>query len=620
MFSFPTLDRFSSTWWSVTLALVAVTAVAGCDLPSDAPSAATEVNVSLFGTETYVFLGTSDDAPVLIDTTATPFEDVFTVDPEDQSVLVDRTVDDFDIGTFDGLFDEAAASVDLDASLEADVVEESEFADQFPDQEDELIARPQGESFATTGQFSLDLEDLRFEDGDFVEFSDGTLRIGQLTNQIDVAFEEATLRFLSVRTPPYEPDDLLEVSFSGSDANPSSYEFPRIEREEGPRDIDLPLDELRFYPDDGTLEYEFDGRSETSDDARTIRRGEGISAQLTDRDPEVSEFAAQIVETLPFPVTGDETPLDLEDDRDVELADLDLPFDDATIDGLDLAGSELTLHVEPENVSTDVDLYAALLGTTDGSSTPSYLSGRGERSVGPGDPRAESFLRNGAEVGAENLIQFPASSSGDLSEPPAQTTVLSDENSTVDSFVSALPSDIRFAGEAVPREDERARARRPVDFDASLGVSVPVRPRDDFAIRDTVDLDLSDLDDLTDPDESARLTEGGLTIEYETGLPLGTSLELVFLDADDRAALTISDAARIDPAPISDEDGTAQGTEPGTSDVDLSEDDIRALGDSRSLVLKFEVRPPDGATAPRVRASDTMQLSVEARLGGQLDS
>ena len=145
MFPFPTLDRFSSTWWSVTLALVAATAVAGCDLPSDAPSAATEVNVPLFGTETYVLLGTSDDAPVLIDTTATPFEDVFTVDPEDQSVLVDRTVDDFDIGTFDGLFDEAATSVDLDASLEADVVEESEFADQFPDQEDELIARPQGE-------------------------------------------------------------------------------------------------------------------------------------------------------------------------------------------------------------------------------------------------------------------------------------------------------------------------------------------------------------------------------------------------------------------------------------------------------------------------------------------
>ena len=113
--------------------LVVVVATARCDIPTEAPSFAVNpsVRVPLIFSEGFVLIGPNAEGfDGLIDTTSADFDSLFMVDPTDRSVYITQSIDNFDLGSLDGLID----PVDLGAvSFETGIgqFESQDFASSF---------------------------------------------------------------------------------------------------------------------------------------------------------------------------------------------------------------------------------------------------------------------------------------------------------------------------------------------------------------------------------------------------------------------------------------------------------------------------------------------------------
>ena len=484
---------------------------------------------------------------------------------------------------------------------------------------DALYFWPDGEQLQAQGAFSFEQDRLSFEQqGDFVELTNGTLALNNFVSEPDVGFEPVTLSFPGIRKPPYGPGDSLTVSFSVPPAS-----TPSIDDED--------LSDVRILPTGNELQYGVSGALEripeadrSADNVRVIRFADAVRTDVSVADLEVRALEGRVT---PFSVdvtedaNGDGA-LDLADDQEASQESFG-DFEDVVgrVEDVSLVGTQLDFRITTD-AGTDAQIYAALRG--EGGTRPVYLAGKGDNGVGAQDPLGDALVRGGAPVAREDLIQFGVEGAP-TDDPVTRIVSLTDENSTVDNLASALPTSLRFVAQARLTGDDnnRIRLRRPLQFEAGLSARIPLRLDSTFQVRDTIDADFSDLEDVTGGDDDVTVSGAELRVKYENAVPLGADVDFMILDNAGTEVLTLpsgNETVRLQPAPKSD-NGTAASGRPGRTTLTLDAQEVRALAQGRRLVLRasLDQNGEQGTDPPAVlRASDTIQLSLEAKVNASV--
>jgi len=506
-----------------------------------------------------------------------------------------------------------------------------------------MYFRPRGETVQTSGTVELGdtQERVGFEPGDYVELSRARInvdRLGLQTSRVNaptpqVTFDTLSLSYPDLRLPPYNPEDSLEIRFfknGGDQGGP----FTRDQIGTGPRDFEVAFDNqnIRFYPRGANNEISFTvrGTLEEAGEKGVINVDDQIVASTTVDDDQftIEEIKASQVDPFTVEVTpdddGDQT-LDLVDDAEVQTASFD-GFEGIAdrIDGLRLANTSLNFSIETQNlVSTDAQLYAAIQGTNGTGSV--FLAGaagteRGVSSV----PFQTTFAKQGQRIRLDSLIRVGVDlETANMGRPVNRTKQITGDNSNVGAFINALPTEIRFAGQAEVNQDGGdLQLRRPVTLDAGFSIDVPLQIKDEFVVRDTIDADFADLRDLTDPDQT--LTVSAITLEfgYENGLPLGADLQLTIAGESGEIETFSGDKLRIQPAPRNAE-GAAEGTtgqQTATLNLGSSQEALRDLADGEEIQLRMTMTQASGGAPARLRADDTIRLDLRLNVDASIQT
>lgn len=481
-----------------------------------------------------------------------------------------------------------------------------------------VIFRPEAETFTQAGTIELDVDDVRFDDGDFVELKGGRLEIADLVNGLDLTLDETVLSVPGLRRAPYGPADSLVLRFAGTSDAPDALTFRRLERQSAPRTVAIDLAGLRIYPQDGALDYNVSATSETSTQLRTLQADQTLGTTVRATGLAVQEVQA-IIEPFSVAVTEDvdaDGRLDVLDAAEAQVSELDdlRDLSERAIDGLQLRGSAFTLNITT-NLTTDAVLYGCILGF-DAQDRPVYLSGRGALAVDAADSLVQAFAQGGAPVDAANLFRFVLEGSDDPDRPVTRTIVLDPSTTNVDDFISALPVRLHFVGKAVVQpEGGRARLREPYQLDAGLSASIPLSVEGRFTFADTVDADLSDLADLTDPSQDVTIGGASLELDYTNGLPVAVDARLEVLDAYGDVVVVLPrperPALRLEAAPV-DDDGLATGTSTERTELPVDAEELRQLarGQRIRLALGLATNPDQLA---RLRADDRLDVALKGR-------
>lgn len=488
---------------------------------------------------------------------------------------------------------------------------------------------PDGESVQAGGSFAFETNRVQFpQSGDFVELEGGTLALDNLVSEPGVAFDVLTVSLPDLRRPPYAPGDSVVLRFT---QNPGGdFEFAAIGADEPPRDVrvDLGGRDLRLFPTGNQVSYHVEGAletiptgGETTQNLRRIDFEDEVRTNVSVGSLDVRALEAGVTPFSVF-VTSDangDGRLDLADDAESSSVSFE-GFGDLAgpLEGLQVEGSRLTVSITTD-AGTNARLYAAIQGREE--NTRAFLAGRGERRVVPRDTLGDDFYQGSSRIAAQDLIQIPIPAAP-TNAPITRSLMLSDENSTADDFVSALPTSIRFAGQAllVGDANHRIRLRRPLTFEAGLNASVPVRFEGSFTVRDTVDADLSSLQDFTDPEEDVTVSTAQLEVAYTNRVPMGTNVDISVLDAEETEVLQLpgdGETLQVDPAPKAD-DGTTAAASSGTISIDLTEQEVRSLAQGDRLFLRLTLNQQEDGPPATVRATDTIELSLRAKVNGTI--
>lgn len=469
---------------------------------------------------------------------------------------------------------------------------------------------PTGEELTAGGTFNFQQDRISFDrPEDYMELEGGILSLTDIMIEPTVGFESLRLSFPDIRSAPYGKGDSLTVPVS-------------VETEGKPQVGDVDLADLRLLPAGNAVDFHVQGTLESIpsskqnvDNLRVIRRKDAVRADVSVGQLDVRALKAGVT---PFSVDVTE---DVNGDGRLNLADtLEATresFDGfggiaESTEGLQLTGSELKFRVTTD-AGTDARLYAALQGRRESSRT--FLAGKGNNRVPASAPLGDDFYDGSTQIPREDLIRVGIDGAP-TNSPVTRSITLTGDNSTVDDFVSSFPSSLRLVAQArvLGNDNGRIRLRRPLQFDSGLSVSIPVRVNGAFAVEDTVEADFSALEDLTDPEKTVQVTGAELRVKYENALPLGTEAQFVVLDEDDNEVLTLpgsEETVRLRPAPKGS-DGTARGTQTGKTTLTLSKQEVQDLTTGRSLHLLLNFDQAEEGGPATIRATDTIELSLEA--------
>ncbi len=483
---------------------------------------------------------------------------------------------------------------------------------------DRLTFTPGAETFNTSGTLDLNVDDVRFtSDADYVTLKSGALEITDLINGLDLSLERVDISLPDFRLPPYGVGDSLVICFQGSFDNPQAFKYRKIDRNEGPRDISVDLSDVRIYPRDNRLTYHIHATSEAATSTRTITASDEISASIQVRDAEIGTVSA-FIEPFATAVTDDangDGRLDVLDDAEAALTSLENLDDLANqdLDGLRFSGSEFTFNIQT-NITTDMDLYAVLIGVTADGQTV-YLSGKGPNAVSAADTMATGFTAGGAPVRPEDMIRLSIEGAPVPGKTVTRTVVLNASNSNVDAFISELPQEVRYVGKAlVQAGGGHAVLAEPFELSASIGASIPLNIGGDFTFSDEIDANLTDLSDLTDPSKDVVVEGATLRLSYENGIPLGLDARLEVLNDLGEVEVTFptdgNPALRLEPAKT-DANGTAAEMRPGMIEIPVSEDELRKLSRGRQIRLVLGFETDAAGPSARLRTDDTVTLSLQ---------
>ena len=472
---------------------------------------------------------------------------------------------------------------------------------------------PAGEQVQAGGRFNVEQDRVSFDQSsNFVELSAGTLAFNNVVSEPEVAFESFTVSFPDLQSDPYGPEDSLTVSFP-------------VDVESSPTIDPIDLSDVRVSPTDDVVDYHLQGTLETiapsdrtADNLRVLRYTDKFSAALSIDSLGVRALEAGI---NPFTInmTGDangDGKLDLSDPEEASQESFgELDGLAERVDGLELTGSELKFRVATD-VGTDAQVYAALRGQSESSRT--FLAGTGsEKSVPSTSSTGDNFYDGSAPIANEDLIQFGVNGAP-TDDPVTRRIALTDENSTVDDFLSLLPPSLRFIAQAriTGNDAGRIRLRRPLALNVGLSVAIPVRLNSTFTVQDTIDADFSALEDVTDPNKEVTLSTAELRVRYTNGVPLGIDARFIALDDSGSEVVSLpgeGETVRLRPAPKA-ADGAANGTQSGTAVLDLSKNELRDLAHGRQLHLRMTMDQAEEGGPATLRATDTIELSLEAKV------
>ncbi|WP_263786506.1 hypothetical protein [Salinibacter grassmerensis] len=628
-------------WWPATLSALVLAMLVGCDVPTGDPSPSintdTEISTPLVQEKTFSFLGgPASEFDPLIDTTSSDFDSLFTVDGEgDISVVQD--IDDFEIGDLNGALDNATGGLTFDQeSFEKELInlQEEEEVSAFPGEQriGDLNVKLQRSATADIPVRGDNRVAFDTTQNDYVELGNTKIGVQNVTispNATEAVFDSLRFTYPDIRVEPYGEGNQLVVEFvedpCGEDPCGSNGEYERDISKLG-AGFDIDLDGARVYPnkpkitESGTVTFRIGGQVnpdlQIEDDDKISF---GASTSLDDfkiREIDVGAAKPFTVAVTPNPNGGD---INIANDSEVRTAAFD-GFEGITgrVDGLNLADVGLNFQVETKNLaSTDAQLYAAIQGANETDQI--FLGGTEDRDVSS-LPFSADFTENGSLIRNESLIKLGIEREDDPLDETAQTSLVVDgDNSNVADFVNALPTEVRLAGQAEINTDEGdLQVRKPISLDATFSLNIPLRIKDRFVVRDTIDADLSDLDDLTDPEEDVNISTAELQFSYTNGLPLGADVKMVIVDAAGSVIETFNDGFenddfRIEPA-AKNEDGAAASSSSGTFVFTLgnSQEDLQALsdGDKIRLALNMDQEGSGGGTAAvaRLRADDQLIL------------
>jgi len=487
---------------------------------------------------------------------------------------------------------------------------------------------PQGERVTSSGVFAFNQDRIDFEQADdFVELATGQIRLQDLQSELGVTFESLTLSYPDLRRPDangdglrYAPGDSLEIRFA-ADHEGDPYTFPKLEGGAPPRTNEASIEGIRIRPANNQIEYHLSGKMETvpattEEYLRTIQISDRVRSDVSIGQVDVRALQGRI-DSYTVNVTSDangDGKLDVGADAEAETASFDGFGGIASqLDGLQLQGSEFTMSFETD-VGADARFVSAIQGRGDDGRR--FLKGQGSRAVASTDPAGDDFLNEGAPVAAGDLIQFDVEGAPS-NDPVTRSITLTETNSNVDAFISSLPDRVRLAGKTRIKQG-RIRLRRPVTFDAGLNVRVPLSFTGDVTYRDTLDADLTELSEITDPDKDVTISAAALQIGYANAIPIGFDVDVTIVDENGENAVPIpgqGESLRLRPAPKTEE-GTAASAREGELSVELTEEEVRTLAEGKKLRLKLTMDQQDQGPAVRVRADDTIQLSLSADIEG----
>ncbi len=484
---------------------------------------------------------------------------------------------------------------------------------------DQLYFMPDSEVFTSNGIIDINVDDIRFETAnDYVQLESGTLMIEELVNEMDLDFRRLEFSLPGFRVAPYTPADSLVITFEGPSENPNGRRYTGLKRSTTRRDIDVDLAGVRIYPTVDHTVYHVYGVSDSGLPSE-LNIADKIRASLAPEGLEIANVNAAM-DPISVSMSDDvdeDNKLDLFNNAEANVMDLGSldSVRDLGIDGLAFSGTELTFSIET-NLGADMVFYAAMLGVTDDGERI-YLQGRNDLAVASSDTMASQFLVDGAPVNASNLIAFPIPGTTDTAEPVTRTIRITNANSNLDEFLSSLPREMRYVGKGVVQgmNGQRVRLEKPYVLNAGLSAGIPVSLAGDASYEDVFDLDLSSLDDLTDPDSDVVINGASIIVSYDNGIPLGIEAALEVFDGFNQSVASLpeinTDVWALSAAK-SDATGLATEATAGTLEFAISDDQLRDMSTGESARLRLTLRTNEGTPAT-LRANDTIKISVQGR-------
>lgn len=486
---------------------------------------------------------------------------------------------------------------------------------------DELFFVPEAEEFTSNGILDIDVDDVSFESGhEFVELESGTLLIEEITNEMNMDMETLRFSLPGFRLPPYSPADSLVIQFEGSTQNPAGFQYSQLTGQTTLENIAIDLAGVRIYPIDNQANYNVFALSEEGQPT-SLNIADQIRASLAPQNMQISRVEA-IMSGTAIDLTEDannDGVLEIMSNAEAEVMDLGSlsELNEYDLEGFQFNGTQFTFNIDT-NLGADIVFYAAMVGI-DGDGNPIYLQGQNDFAVSSGDTLAQDFVFEGSPIEPQNLIKFTIPGSPSVDQVVTQVIEINQTNSNLDEFISSLPEEFRYVGKGLVQGSSGGlvQLQKPFTMEASIGAGIPLSFTGAISADETIDADLSSLEDLTDPDAEVAINQGNLELAYENGLPLEVGVQVDILDEWGQTLITLPDSSgasyALHAAP-SDEAGLSTGTTPGTLEISVTEEQLKTMSRGQQAQLRFQLDTNEDTPAT-LRASDTIQIS----LVGQFD-
>ncbi len=196
------------------------------------------------------------------------------------------------------------------------------------------------------------------------------------------------------------------------------------------------------------------------------------------------------------------------------------------------------------------------------------------------------------------------------------------QNSNVADFLSFLPSNLKYSLSASSNPDGPEASYNFVSDDSRIDIDFEfVLPlwfkADSFALEDTIDLDLIDIEDDAD-----FIEQVSIMLEVSNGLPLDIDFQLYMVDSlYNHVDSLFNDNARpiINSAIINEADNTVLAPGIKTSLVEYTNDEIMDLSSVRYGIIRAGLKTPSNSTGDLISVKFMEDYSVDFNLSVGVD-
>lgn len=197
------------------------------------------------------------------------------------------------------------------------------------------------------------------------------------------------------------------------------------------------------------------------------------------------------------------------------------------------------------------------------------------------------------------------------------TIALNKDNTSIDDFLNYQPSSIVYQVSAASNPDNNTSIYNFAHRDSRLDVGVEfILPlwfsASNFALEDTLDLDLTDIDNYDNIDEL------GFSLKVDNELPTQVQMQVIFMDANYQPLdqLFLEGEEVVVPAAAVDAQGVVTQSQEKTTVVSLTKDRLQAIENTVYAAIVARMETSDYDPQNRVKFFDrykvNFQLSVDA--------